>query len=57
MDVRRVQVTGGSSFMITLPKAWADSVGLKKNDPVSVVPQQNGHRLLTDAGAQSQTQN
>ncbi len=57
MDVRRVQVTGGSSFMITLPKAWADSVGLKKNDPVSVVPQPNGGLLLTVGGAQAQNQN
>ena len=49
-DIRRVQITGGSSFMITLPKSWADSVGLRKNDPISVVPQPNCGLLLT-AGA------
>lgn len=38
MDLRRIQITGGSSFMITLPKDWADSVGLKKNDTVGLQP-------------------
>ncbi len=53
MDIRRVQITGGSSFMITLPKEWAESVGLKKNDPVMVVPQPGGGLLLTLGGAQA----
>ena len=47
MDIRRVQVTGGSSFMITLPKAWAESIGLKKNDPVGVSAQPNGSLVLS----------
>ena len=53
MDIRRVQVTGGSSFMITLPKEWAESVGLKKNDPVMVVPQPGGGLLLSVGGVQA----
>lgn len=53
MDIRRVQITGGSSFMITLPKEWAESVGLKKNDPVVVVPQPGGGLLLSPGGAQA----
>ena len=47
MDTRRVQITGGSSFMVTLPKYWADSVNLKKNDMVSLSPQPNGGLLIT----------
>ena len=31
MDIRRIQVTGGSSYMVTLPKDWADKVGVTKN--------------------------
>ncbi len=46
-DIRRVQITGGASYMITLPKQWAQSVNLHKNDPVAVVPQPNGGLLLT----------
>lgn len=54
MNVRRVQITGGSSFIITLPKDWAESVNLKKNDPVVVVPQPNGGLLLNVGVTQSQ---
>lgn len=52
MDVRRVQITGGSSFMVTLPKTWADSVGLKKNDPVMLSPLPNGGLLLSVGSGQ-----
>ncbi|NLL94727.1 MAG: phosphate uptake regulator PhoU [Thermoplasmatales archaeon] len=47
MDVRRVQITGGSSFMVTLPKPWAEKVGLKKNDRVVVDQRPDGSILLT----------
>jgi len=50
MEVRRVQITGGSSYMITLPKNWAESRGIKKNDPIIVVPQPDGSLLLTMEG-------
>ncbi|WP_276814741.1 phosphate signaling complex PhoU family protein [Desulfurococcus amylolyticus] len=33
---RRVQKTGSSSYIITLPKEWVDAVGLKSGDYVSV---------------------
>ncbi|MCL2032448.1 MAG: phosphate uptake regulator PhoU [Methanomassiliicoccaceae archaeon] len=50
MDVRRVQITGGSSFMITLPKEWANSVGLNKNDTVGVQSQPDGSLTLYPKG-------
>jgi len=50
MDVRRVQITGGSSFMITLPKDWANSVGLKKNDTVAIRVQSDGALSLYPKG-------
>ncbi|MCL2296392.1 MAG: AbrB/MazE/SpoVT family DNA-binding domain-containing protein [Methanomassiliicoccaceae archaeon] len=50
MDVRRVQITGGSSFMITLPKDWANSVGLKKNDTVGIKVQSDGALSLYPKG-------
>ncbi|MCL1983884.1 MAG: AbrB/MazE/SpoVT family DNA-binding domain-containing protein [Methanomassiliicoccaceae archaeon] len=49
MDIRRVQMTGGSSFIVTLPKDWAESVGLKKNDPLRLNPQQDGSIIITTA--------
>lgn len=34
MDIRKIQATGGSSYIVTLPKDWITDNGLKKNDPV-----------------------
>ena len=53
MEIRRIQITGGSSFMITLPKNWAESRGLKKNDPLMVVPQPDGSLLISADGEES----
>ena len=50
MEVRKVQITGGSSIMITLPKEWADSVGLKKNDAVSLDVQSDGSLVVYPNG-------
>ena len=53
VDLRRIQITGGSSFMITLPKDWADSVGLKKNDTVGLQPQPDGSMVIYPGGEQA----
>ncbi|MBP7119693.1 MAG: PhoU domain-containing protein [Methanolinea sp.] len=47
MDIRKVQITGGSSFVITLPKEWAEKQGVKKNDPLGLVAQPDGTLLVT----------
>jgi phosphate uptake regulator len=47
MEIRKVQVTGGSSFVITLPKEWIKSLGIKKNDPLGLVVQQDGTLVVT----------
>jgi phosphate uptake regulator len=47
MDTRRIQVTQGESYMITLPKDWAESMGLKKNDSVNVEVQSDGDLLIS----------
>nr|WP_320161825.1 PhoU domain-containing protein [uncultured Methanoregula sp.] len=47
MEIRRVQMTGGSSFVVTLPKTWADDQNIKKNDPVGLVVQPDGTLLVT----------
>ena len=46
MDIRRIQITGGSSYMVTLPKEWAESVNLKKNDPIRLETQPDGSLLI-----------
>ena len=47
MDIRKVQITGGSSFVITLPKEWAKANNLKKNAPLGLITQPDGTLLLT----------
>lgn len=47
MEIRRVQMTGGSSYVITLPKDWVESVHIKKNDPLGVIVQPDGTLLIT----------
>jgi phosphate uptake regulator len=47
MEMRKVQVTGGSTFIVSLPKKWATEVGVKANDTVGLVPQSDGTLVLT----------
>lgn len=46
METRKVQVTGGSSYIITLPKDWVLSAKIKKNDPIGVLVQPDGSLLI-----------
>ena len=47
IEIRKVQMTGGSSFVLTLPKDWADSVHLVKNEPLGVIVQPDGSLIIT----------
>lgn len=47
MDIRKVQITGGSSFVITLPKEWASAINLKRGDPLGIVIQPDGSLLIS----------
>jgi phosphate uptake regulator len=47
MEIRRVQVTGGASFVVTLPKDWAEEQKIGKNDPVGLIVQPDGTLLVT----------
>ena len=47
MNTRRIQITQGESYMITLPKEWAEAAKLKKNDSVNVEVQSDGDLLVS----------
>ena len=47
MEMRKVQVTGGSTYIVSLPKKWAKQVGIGPNDTVGIVPQADGTLVLT----------
>ncbi len=36
IEMRKVQMTGGSSYIISLPKSWIRAVGIEKNDTVEL---------------------
>lgn len=42
MELRKIQLTGGSSFTVTLPKEWVEKGELKAGDVVGFVPQHDG---------------
>lgn len=45
-DFRKVQVTGGNSFVVSLPKTWVNDVGLRPRDPVAVLVQPDSSLLI-----------
>lgn len=40
-------MTGGSSYVLTLPKEWIKSLNIRKNDPVGVIIQADGDLMIT----------
>lgn len=47
MESRKIQVTGGSSFIVTLPKDWVEGSGLRKNDTVYLEPGEDGSLVIS----------
>jgi len=45
--IRKVQLTGGSTFVVSLPKSWAKSVGLSPGDSVEISVQPDLSLLVT----------
>lgn len=47
MEARKVQITGKSTYMVTLPKKWAMGVGLQPGSLLSITYHDDGTLLLT----------
>ncbi len=47
MEIRKVQITGGSSYVITLPKEWVQNQKIVKNEPLGLIIQSDGTLLVT----------
>lgn len=43
---RRVQVTGGGTFLVTLPKEWADRMGVGQGSEMALIPNDSGAMLV-----------
>ena len=48
-------MTGGSSYVVTLPKDWIKSLKVKKNDPLGLLMQSDGTLLVTTKMTQDKT--
>lgn len=44
-ETRKVQLTGGATYIVSLPKQWAEKAGLKPGSELQLVPQ-DPHSLL-----------
>ena len=42
METRKVQITGGTTLIVSLPKTWANKDNLRGGDEVSLIPQSDG---------------
>lgn len=47
MDLRKIQMSGGSSYIVSLPKEWIISNKIGKNDSVGITVQNDGTLLVT----------
>ena len=56
MEIRKVQLTGGSSYVLTLPKDWVKSLGIRKNDPLGLVVQPDGTLMVTTRTTEARPQ-
>ncbi|MCJ2520494.1 MAG: phosphate uptake regulator PhoU [Candidatus Thermoplasmatota archaeon] len=48
MEARKVQITGGSTYTVSLPKHWAKSMNLKQGDMIFFEPLENALILRTE---------
>ena len=54
MEKRKVQMTGGSSYIITLPKEWIKDRKIRKNDLLNITVQPDGTLLISpDSGKET----
>lgn len=47
MERRKVQLTGTSTYIVSLPKSWAKKIGLSAGDEVSILDKRDGSLLLS----------
>lgn len=46
MEIRKIQVTGGSTHVVSLPKKWIDRNGLRRSDALAIHEETDGSLLL-----------
>jgi len=52
-ETRKIQFTGKSSYIVTLPKDWVRELGLKQGDPINVTRQGSSNLQITPTKSQT----
>ncbi|RLI09159.1 PhoU family transcriptional regulator, partial [Candidatus Bathyarchaeota archaeon] len=52
-DVRKIQVTGGSTYIVSLPKSWVEQMGLRRGSTVNVVQMDDLTLCIQPKGART----
>lgn len=47
IETRKVQKTGGSSYIVSLPKPWIEKNNIEKKDTLGIMAQPDGNLLIT----------
>ncbi len=47
METRKVQISGGSTFIVSLPKTWAKKNGISSGSSLNIMEDKNGHLILS----------
>jgi phosphate uptake regulator len=55
IEIRSLQMTGRSSYILTLPKEWINTSKLHKNDKIGIITQPDGTLLITSKIYREQT--
>lgn len=46
METRRVQLIGGSTYVVSLPKKWVKDSQVEKKSEIGLIPQSNGYLIV-----------
>lgn len=46
METRKVQITGGNTYIVSLPKKWVKAAGIKSGDSLRIIPQRDGTLVI-----------
>ncbi len=52
-EIRKIQFTGRSTYILSLPKRWMSEMRLKAGDPVTIVREKNNHLSIIPSAVQS----
>ncbi|MBN1390817.1 MAG: AbrB/MazE/SpoVT family DNA-binding domain-containing protein [Candidatus Thermoplasmatota archaeon] len=47
METRKVQISGGSTFIVSLPKKWAEKSGITSGSPLNIMEDSDGNLIMS----------